>query len=310
LNVNVAIVVPTSADTVTAPRTFEKSADGIDDVAHSRVVYEVHAVVKQSAIDGSELWDCAVAVKSATPKLTPSIVTVAPPDEGVLPRPFERAGASKVKLLAVSVPTTPPTETATYAAFKIESVDRETHVRVVAELQPAVEHALKAELRPKNATVPVRSAVFKLSPEIVNHAPPVDTALTGAANETTGASKVSATELGRPFPDVPTRAATVTCITPSKLLVSDCWTETVVAEVHVVVIMALPFRLPIVVEVVRSIYPKSRPEIVTTPVADWAWFTLKYEVMTGASYVKRRELVPVTALTVTAASRCLPCRAT
>jgi hypothetical protein len=60
----------------------------------------------------------------------------------------------------------------------------------VAELQPVVEHVLEAGLRPKNATVPVASAGLKSSPEIVSDAPPVDAALTGAANETRGASKV------------------------------------------------------------------------------------------------------------------------
>ena len=82
---------------------------------------------------------------------------------------------------------------------------------------------------------------------------------------------------------------------------SDCWTETVVAEVHVVVIDAAPFRLPIVVEAVKSVYPKSRPEIVTVPVADRAWLTLKYELMAGASKVKLLAWsVPTTAPTETA----------
>ena len=69
---------------------------------------------------------------------------------------------------------------------------------------------------------------------------------------------------------------------------------------HVVVINALPFRLPIVVEAVKSVYPKSRPEIVTVPVADRAWLTLKYELMAGALKVKLAFSVPTTAPTETA----------
>ena len=52
-----------------------------------------------------------------------------------------------------------------------------------------IEHVLEAELRPMNATVPDPSAGLKLSPEMVSDAPPVDAALTGAPDETTGTSK-------------------------------------------------------------------------------------------------------------------------
>jgi hypothetical protein len=146
-----------------------------------------------------------VSVTSVGPNPEPATVTYEPPDTAALTRAAdETRGASKLKLLlAWSVPTTPLTVTATNAAFKIESVDGETHVTVVAELQPVVEHVLEAELRPKNATVPDPSAWLKLSPEIVSDAPPVDAALTGAADETRGASKV------KPKSSVPTTWAIV-----------------------------------------------------------------------------------------------------
>jgi len=243
--------------------------------------------------------NATVGDPSAGLKLSPEIVSDAPPvDAALTGAADETTGASNVKTpLAWSVPTTLLTVTATNAAFKIESVDGETHVTVVAELQPVVEHMLEAELRPMNATVPDPSAGLKLCPEIVSDAPPVDAALTGAADETTGASKVKLLLAW----SVPTTLLTVTATNAASKI------ESVDGETHVTVVAELQpvveHRRPMNATVGDpSAGLKLSPEIVSDAPPVDAALTRAADETTGASKVKLLLAwsVPTTLLTVTA----------
>jgi hypothetical protein len=118
-------------------------------------------------------------------------------------------GASNENTLK-AVPTKAETVTATSLKTAVP-LKQETDVIAVHEV--VQQTLLEEEL--ENETVGEKLVPPNSRPLIVRSGPPEIGTFRPGVKLTTGASKVSASEFGKPFPDVPTRAATVTCITPS-----------------------------------------------------------------------------------------------
>jgi hypothetical protein len=256
-----------------------------DTVEHETAVAVVHAVVLHSTRSIASMpYQDAVALASLAPKLSPEIVTEAPPVCAPLTglASMEMAGASNVKTL----PVTPnvPTTAATVTATPIPAVPAE-HWTAVSEVHAVVVHRLSAPMR---AVAVPKSMLPNDKPLIVTLAPPMLAgALNAAVAVTTGPSNEN--DVVR----VPTKLATVTMAPDLPQLEAPAAGTDAAGSVHRTIVDALHEVVEqgdapcwICTVCVRVAVPKFAPVTVTEEPPEAGPFRLLNSVTTGASYEK------------------------
>lgn len=289
--------VPTTPETVKCPRPewMVESATGGD--RQATAVSEDHDVERHERPE--TLTDI---VASTGTKLSPTIVSSAPPEVGTLYEGAEVATGASYVNAATSVETTPATTTLPKSADPRPAyvVPQDT---VVAELQAVEPHKL-VPIR----TDAVQSVDPRLSPAIVKMVPDDRAAFAlgavppgpGRTDDTVGASKVNTAVV------VLTTAPIVTNNDAAEPAPRPAGHETVEDDVHEVVAQRNTAELWsdwIAAEAVASYPPKLSPLIVRIVPPEAARFEVArfcaIEVILDASYVKPTEDVPTTAPTVT-----------
>jgi len=137
----------------------------------------------------------AVAVWSATPKLSPDTVSETYPLGGVFSRTSEAAAASKLKM-GLPVPDT--NASVTVAALNRSPIAFDRHATVVADVHAEVKQTPRSPPPPRSRpAVAVCSPTPKASPETVTDAYP----LCGTFSRTTEAAPASKLNIGTPVPE-------------------------------------------------------------------------------------------------------------